>query len=520
MEIAFYGACKTVTGSCHLVKTKDTNLLIDCGLYQGSKALKERNYGDFPFDVEDIDMVVLTHAHIDHSGLLPKLIKMGYAGPVITTKATMDLCSIMLPDSGYIQELEVERKNRKLARADQPLLEAIYTHFDANAAMLQFRALDYGLKVALSPTITVRFNDAGHILGSAIVEIWVDEGEGATKIVFSGDIGNNHQPMIRPPAIIDDADYLVMESTYGSRKHNNLGDRKELLLEAIKDTFKRGGNVVIPAFAVERTQDILFYLATLELDGRLPECNIYVDSPLAISATEIFQVSASYFDDDAKTAFKRIWQSPEVLDKINMVRTQEESRKLNEEKTGNIIISASGMCEAGRIKHHLKHNLWRPESSVVFVGYQAEGTLGRQIVDGKPLVRIHGEYVAVKAKIYNIEGFSGHADQDELVRWISDFTKRPKKVFLVHGESEAMDVLRSMILSEIGCEVIIPEWKQVFDVTKDHIRHIDTFEFSPKETEKLYKDVLNRLTNMYDENLKSHAYHELYSKLKNIEKAL
>jgi len=439
LQIKFYGVCKTVTGSCFLIETKDTKILVDCGMYQGTKALKERNYGEFLFDPSSIDYLILTHAHIDHSGMIPKLIKKGFKGPVIATKATIDLCSIMLPDSGYIQEIEVERKNRKLARAGKELLEPIYTHLDATRAITQFKSMDYDLQIKLSPSIYIRMRDAGHILGSAIVEMWVKEENRTTKLVFSGDLGNYNQPIIKNPTIIDEADYLIMESTYGNRLHQNLGDKKEILLNIIKDTFERGGNVVIPAFAVERTQDLLYYLGELEQEKRLPKCDIVIDSPLAISASEIFNISAQYYDEQAQEIYRQLGRSPIMLNSLRMARSREESVMLNEKKSGTIIISASGMCDAGRIKHHLKHNLWRPESSVVFVGYQASGTLGRMILEGKKLVRIHGEEIAVNAKIHNIDGFSGHADKKALFRWVESYKKKPKKIFLVHGELEGME---------------------------------------------------------------------------------
>ncbi|HHY04900.1 MAG TPA: MBL fold metallo-hydrolase [Thermoanaerobacterales bacterium] len=519
MKLTFYGACKTVTGSCFLIETKDTNLLVDCGLYQGPKSLKERNYVDFPFEPSKIDFVILTHAHIDHSGLIPKLIKKGFRGDIITTKATVDLCSIMLPDSGYIQELEVERKNRKLARAGQPLLEPIYDHIDANKSMLLFKGLDYGLKVSLSPTITIMLNDAGHILGSAIVEMWVNEDGEETKLVFSGDLGNHSQPIIKDPTIIDEADYLIMESTYGNRLHNDEGDKKELLLQIINETFERGGNLIIPAFAVERTQDLLYYLGLLEQEGRLPDCDIFVDSPLAISASEIFRVSVQYYDDITRKAFLKSGKSPIVLKNLKMTRTADESRKLNEIKGGAIIISASGMCEAGRIKHHLKHNLWRPESSVLFVGFQAYGTLGRQILDGQKVVRIHGEDIAVKAKIYNIDGFSAHADKDALINWVKSFKKPPRKILLVHGELDAMFELQKAIESKLSLNVIIPEYRQSFILKPKDIESRE-ISLTQKEVDFLFNAIKNKLDSMYESDVSRNNFDELYNKLKNIEEVI
>jgi len=520
LKISFHGACRTVTGSCTLVETDDTKILVDCGMFQGSKDLKELNYGEFNFSPAEIDYVILTHAHIDHSGLIPKLVKKGFKGTVIATKPTTDLCSILLPDSGYIQELEVERKNRKLARAGKPLLEPIYTHLDAKRALMFFSTLDYNLKVDLTPTISIRFQDAGHILGSSIVEIWAKENNYETKVVFSGDIGNLNQPIIQDPTVIEETDYLVMETTYGNRLHKNIGDKQELLLQIIESTFLRGGNVIIPAFAVERTQDLLYYLARLDFEGRLPDCKIYVDSPLAISANEIFKVSVKYFDDETKAAFDKIWESPGILQRIVMTRSAEESKKLNEVRTNAIIISASGMCDAGRIKHHLKHNLWREESSIVFVGYQAPGTLGRQILDGKKQVRIHGEQIAVNAQIYNLDGFSGHADQKALLQWFDSFKRKPKEVFLVHGEPEGMEVFKNLLLERYDLEVHMPELYQTFDLRYGQVKTYDIEGPTEKDIAYIYANIINKLSELYKTNLERQEIKQLYEKLKLIENAI
>ncbi|MCR4430791.1 MAG: MBL fold metallo-hydrolase [Tepidanaerobacteraceae bacterium] len=518
MKLTFYGACKTVTGSCYLIETEDIKILVDCGMYQGPKELKERNYGEFLFNPAEIDYVVLTHAHIDHSGLLPKLMKKGFKGPIITTKPTMELCSIMLPDSGHIQELEVERKNRKLLRAGKEILQPIYDHIDAGKVMLQFKGLDYELLTELSPTVSIRLRDAGHILGSAIVEMWIKKDEEKIKIVFSGDLGNYNQPIVNDPTNIDYADYLIMESTYGNRIHEKIGDKKEILLRIIEETFERGGNLIIPAFAVERTQDILYYLGILEKEGKLPDCDIYIDSPLAISASEIFKSSVQYYDEETRKAYEISGQSPIILQKLKMARTQEESMRLNEVRGHAIIISASGMCEAGRIKHHLKHNLWRPESSVLFVGYQAEGTLGRQIIDGKKTVKIHGEEIAVKAKIYNIEGFSAHADQPALLKWVSSFNKLPRKVFLVHGEIEGIEKLKELLEKTLALDVIVPEWKQSFELPEKQVSASE--KLTDRDLELLYNTVLSKLNQIYKTNMEKNDLELLYDKLKSIEKVI
>jgi metallo-beta-lactamase family protein len=517
LKLAFYGACRTVTGSCFLLETEQTKILVDCGMYHGPKELKERNYGDFPFNPGEIDCVVLTHAHIDHSGLLPKLVKKGFKGNIFATKATMDLCSIMLPDSGHIQELEVERKNRKLKRAGQTLIEPIYDHFDANKAMLQFKGIDYDIPAIISPDVTIKLKDAGHILGSSIAEVFVREGNKEIKMVFSGDIGNLNQPIIKNPTKIKNADYLIMESTYGNRTHQDMGDKKELILKIIKDTFKRGGNLVIPAFAVERTQDILYYLGKLEQEGRLPACDIYVDSPLAISASEIFKVSVQYYDDESRKIFESTGNSPIVLKNLTMTRSVEESRKLNEIKSGAIIISASGMCDAGRIKHHLKHNLWRAESSVLFVGFQAEGTLGRKIIDGQKIVRIHGEDIAVNANIYNLDGFSAHADQPALLDWVKSMEQLPEKLFLVHGEPTGMAELKGLFETELGVDVEMPDWQESFTIGEEKTT---PFKKTQKDIDLIYNALVRKLEEMYKHKTVEEDFDQLYRKLKDIEKII
>ena len=352
------------------------------------------------------------------------------------------------------------------------------------------------------------------------VEMWVKENKVETKIVFSGDIGNLNQPIVHDPTVIQEADYLVMETTYGNRLHKNIGDKQELLLQIIESTFLRGGNVIIPAFAVERTQDLLYYLSRLDLEGRLPDCKIFVDSPLAISANEIFKVSVKYFDDETKAAFGKIWESPGILKRIVMTRSAEESKKLNEIKTNAIIISASGMCDAGRIKHHLKHNLWREESSVVFVGYQAPGTLGRQIVDGKKQVRIHGEQIAVNAQIHNLDGFSGHADQEALLQWFDSFKQKPKEVFLVHGEPDGMEAFKNLLLERCDVEVHMPELNQTFDLKHGQVKTYDLAGPTEKDLAYIYANIINKLSELYKVNIDRQEVKQLYDKLKAIERAI
>jgi metallo-beta-lactamase family protein len=523
VEITFYGAAKTVTGSCHLIDTGKTKIMVDCGMFQGSKKIKERNYGDFPFDPTQIEYLLLTHAHIDHSGLIPKLVKHGFKGQIIATGATLDLCSIMLPDSGHIQEMEVERKNRKLKRAGEPLLEPIYTSQDAYKAMKYFKGIDYGLVIALNDNISVRFNDAGHIMGSAIIEIWIKQREQTLKIVFSGDLGNYNQPIINDPVTIDEADFLIMESTYGNRLHKDSGDKEELLFKIIKETFDKGGNVIIPAFAVERTQDLLYSLNNLIEKGKLRDVDIFVDSPLAISATEIFCRNIQYFDKETREKYETLGECPLFLPNLKFTRTTEESKALNERKSGAIIISASGMCDAGRIKHHLKHNLWRSESTILFVGYQAEGTLGRRLVDGEKLVKIHGEEIKVKARIENMDGFSAHSDQKDLIRWVKKFRTPPQKIFLVHGEEESCYYLANELTKETGIPTIVPEYLQSFiiqdnlDVIISKLQEGLAQRITAGEVKGYYKDILDKLQIMVHKYMSNGQYEQALKKLQEIE---
>ncbi|MDK2835547.1 MAG: metallo-beta-lactamase family protein [Thermosediminibacterales bacterium] len=525
MEIQFLGAAQTVTGSCHLIDTGSVKILLDCGMFQGSKALKERNYMDFPFTPADIDFVILSHAHIDHSGLLPKLVKHGFKGQIITTRATADLCSIMLPDSGHIQEMEVERKNRKLKRAGKNLLEPIYTAQDAHETMQYFKGVDYDLLINLNENVLLRLRDAGHILGSAIIELFVKENGKTIKLVYTGDLGNKEQPIINNPTYIEEADYVIMESTYGSRLHKDVKNKLEKLRSIIKDTFRRGGNLVIPAFAVERTQDLLYYLNILEQEGELKGIDIVVDSPLAISATEIFRHSIQYYDEESRKYYIKNGKGPLSFPNLTFSRTADESRQLNERKTNTIIISASGMCDAGRIKHHLKHNLWREESTVLFVGYQAEGTLGRRILDGEKKVRIHGEEIAVKAKIEEIDGFSGHADQMILLEWIKSFKKPPKTVFIVHGEADSSKALSELINKEAGFKTIIPKYLESYTlhpvkVEQKAINEQTLRKVTEKELIASFNDMLKNLTIYYQNGFKEGRYTDLIGKFEEINNLL
>jgi metallo-beta-lactamase family protein len=471
LKLQFIGAAKMVTGSCYLLEVNQHKILIDCGLYQGSRAIRERNYQDFPFDSKEIAYCLITHAHTDHTGLVPKLFKDGFKGQVIATKATVELCKIMLPDSGHIQEMEVERKNRKRFRAGLTPLNPIYTAQEAADCIEHFRGVEYDESIDIFPDFRIRFRDAGHILGSAMIEIWVTEDGKEEKFVFSGDIGNDDQPYIHDPSTIIEADYIVMESTYGNRFHGNTVDKMQKLKTIIEETFKRGGKLIIPAFAVERTQDLLYYINQLYEEKQIEPVDIYIDSPLAIKATEIFRRSFRYFDRETQELIKQ-GDDPLNIPKLKFTHSAEESKALNNVKGRAIIIAASGMADAGRIKHHLKHNLWKPECTVLFVGYQAEGTLGRRLVGGEKLVTIHGEEVVVRARIEEIDGFSAHADQHGLLHWVEGFSKPIKEIILVHGESQAQLELAGKIKELTGKEPLIPELGETFNWDVNELQRI------------------------------------------------
>lgn len=458
MRLEFLGAAHTVTGSCYLLETMEKQFLIDCGMFQGARRIRELNYERFPFNPAGIEAVILTHAHVDHCGLIPKLVKEGFKGTVYATQATCDLAQIMLPDSAFIQQSDAESFNRKNQRRGEEPVEPIYSIDDAMESLKHFVPMPYEQEFTLGDNnnIKVKFFDAGHIIGSAIVDLQVTEGEKTTKLVFSGDLGQPKQPIIKDPTIIKGADFLVVESTYGDRQHK-LYDKETKLLEIVNDTMDRGGNVIIPSFAVGRTQTLLYYFHNLWKQGRLDgDIPIILDSPLAISATRIFMKNFQDFDEEAMEMFgkgEKLTEFPQ----LRICETPEESRALNSSEGSAIIISASGMADAGRILHHLKHNLWRPESTIVFVGYQAEGSLGRRLVEGLKRVRVMGEEVAVKAQIQVLNGFSAHADTNQLMDWINNFqSPRPAKIFIVHGEAQGQEFLKGRIQKEYQGEAYIP----------------------------------------------------------------
>jgi metallo-beta-lactamase family protein len=444
MEVQFLGAAECVTGSNHVIRVRDKTILLDCGLYQGRDADLGKNQG-FQFDPKEIDLVILSHAHMDHSGRIPLLYKEGFTGDILCTKATMELCQVMLLDSAHIQEMEVQWRNKKLVRKGLKPIEALYSSQNAQECLKHFKSYSYGEEIKPFDGLSIVFKDAGHLLGSAIIELEMEEKEGrSVKLVYTGDLGNFNIPLIKDPTFITEADYLIMETTYGDKLHNNFKDVLKELANIIKETFARGGNVIIPSFAVGRAQEVIYALNKYVEEEILKDITVYVDSPLAEKATKIFENNRNIFDTKAKEMEKH---DNNILSfkGLHFTHSSEESMKLNEFKKGVVIISSSGMCDAGRIKHHLKHNLWRKENSIVFVGYQAEGTLGREILDGNKMVRIFGEDIYVAASIHNLQGLSGHADRNGLVNWIESIKIKPKQVFLVHGDKNAQKSFKELL---------------------------------------------------------------------------
>lgn len=509
MKVTFLGAAKTVTGSNFLVEGAGKKFLVDCGLYQGNAETELANDEDFMYDVNEIDFMLLTHAHIDHSGRIPKLYTSGYRNPVIATKATCDLCSIMLPDSGHIQETEIEWKNRKRLREGKDPLPPLYTAKDAIDSLELFKPVRYDEIIDIDENIKVRFNDAGHMLGSSIIEIWITEEGQTQKIVFTGDLGNNDMPLLDAPTMIDSCDYLVMESTYGNRLHIRNDEKATMFLNIVAETLNNGGNVVIPSFAVGRTQEVLYEINKLKDSHKddeefqkkyreLMEAPVFVDSPLAISATEVFKKNTDLFDEEVK---KEIESGDHPLDfpGLQFTQTADESKALNELNVASIIISASGMCEVGRIKHHLKHNLWDSKNTILFVGYQAPGTLGRSIVDGAKKVKIFGEEIAVNARIEYIEGYSGHADQEWLLNFVYSFINKPKHIFLVHGEIEGQRVLKDIIVETTEIPVTIPDFGEVYRLDES-LKLVDRIERPEKYNYKYLRlSILDRIETLKEE---------------------
>jgi len=459
VNVTFLGAAREVTGSCYVIETGTTRFMVDCGMFQGGREAPARNRRPFDLDPKAVDFVLLTHAHIDHSGLLPKLVNEGFKGPIHATWATIDLLGVMLPDSGHIQEVEAARALRKQKNSKRIGAAAtpLYTVQDAMDCLQQLSPHAYDEWLVPHPGIRCRFHDAGHILGSAIIEIQVSEGSRTTTLVFSGDLGQPGRPILRDPSVIAAADVLFIESTYGDRMHKELPATLEELAGVIEHTLEsRRGNVIIPAFAVGRTQEIIYSLHQLTRQGRLRDLNIFVDSPMATAATRITMQHLALFDEEARRLAD--WRAAGgSLPYLKFVGSVDESMALNRIRSGAIIISASGMCDAGRIKHHLRHNLGRSECSVLITGFQAQGTLGRRLVDGARRVRLLGEEISVRASIHTLGGFSAHADQRALLNWADGFRQPPRQVFVVHGEETAALALAHRLQTDKGWTVSVPE---------------------------------------------------------------
>ena len=468
MKLEFLGAAHEVTGSCHYLEFADKHVLVDCGMEQGPDLYVNQ---EIPVNASTIDYVFVTHAHIDHSGLLPMLYNHGFRGQIFTTTATHQLCEIMLKDSAHIQMFEAEWKNRKAKRAGRPEVVPLYDMNDAVGVLGHFVSCDYHSVITVCEGLKVRFVDAGHLLGSSSIEMWISEntaeGVEERKIVFSGDIGPGNRPLIKDPEYLTSADYVVMESTYGDRTHETPPDYAVELARVIRDTFTRGGNLVIPAFSVGRTQEMLYFIRRIKMENLLPEFQnfeVYVDSPLAVEATTIFGKNVQDCFDDTALALVQQGINPIGFPGLRMAITSDESKMINFNDKPKVILSASGMCEAGRIRHHLKHNLWRKDSTILFVGYQVPGTLGNMLLNGAKEVKLFGETIEVQAKIENLPGISGHADVNQLTKWVSMFDPKPKRVFIVHGEDKVTEQFAAHIHEELGLEAYAPFSGDAFDL--------------------------------------------------------
>lgn len=496
MKLMFIGAAHEVTGSCHYLEACGKHILIDYGMEQGVNIYEN---AELPVEAPLIDYVFLTHAHVDHSGMLPLLYAKGFRGQIFTTEASADLCSIMLRDCAHIQMQEAEWKSRKAKRSsDVQYTEPIYTMEDADGAIKRLVPCQYDKEISICDGIKIRFTDIGHLLGSASIEVWMTEGNETRKVVFSGDIGNENQALLRDPITTAEADYVVMESTYGDRLHSkDKPDYAGELARIITDTFRKGGNVVIPSFAVGRTQEMLYYLRHIKehrMCPEFPDFDVYVDSPLAVEATGIFLKNGiECYDEEAAALIKR-GINPITFPGLHLAITSDESKAINFDSTPKVILSASGMCEAGRIRHHLKHNLWRPESTILFVGYQSVGTLGRALIEGVDEVRLFGEPIEVRAQIMKLAGISGHADREGLLGWISAFEKRPTRVFVVHGEDAVTDAFAQTLIDECDLDAYAPYSGTKFDLINN------TFDYeavgtriTPAKKGKPASGVFNRL---------------------------
>ena len=465
MKLTSYGAAEEVTGSCHLIEVAGHRILLECGLVQGRREDEARNQEPFPFPADSIDAVVLSHAHIDHSGRIPMLIKAGFTGPIYTQQASVDLCRIMLKDSGYINEKDAEWENKKRERKGLPLIEPIYTAQDGEQAISQFQGIDYDERRTILPGVDVRLRDAGHILGAAIVELWLTEKDETRKLVFSGDLGHNGRPILRDPSTIDSADIVLMESTYGDHLHRGWQETYDELGAVFEKAREDDGNILIPAFAVGRAQALIYLFAKHWDEWGLDRWQIFLDSPMAIEATEVhFRYSELYRPEASK--FWNIGAHHDVSDIVYFSRTSSDSMRINQIRSGAIIVAGSGMCTGGRIRHHLKHNVWREDCHIIIVGYQERGTLGRALVDGVDEITLWGEDIRVAATVHTVGGLSAHADQGELIEWYRAFQKSPP-LYLVHGEPDAQNALKDKLSQEVGIDARILKRAQPIDLLLD-----------------------------------------------------
>jgi len=462
MHIEFYGATSGVTGSCHILRANGETILLDCGMIQGRREEMEKNRKPFPFSPDEISAVVLSHGHIDHSGRIPLLVKQGYRGPIYTQNATGDLCDILLQDSAFLQEKDAQYENKWRARKKKPLIEPLYTVDDARAALSNIVGLRYREKREILPEIHIRYRDAGHILGSCSVEIWLNENGKERKVVFSGDVGQYDTPILNDPAVIENADHLIVESTYGNRRHRDRQSTIDEMGEIIRDAAHHKGNLLIPAFSVGRTQEILYYLGKYHQEWEMDRWQVFLDSPMAIRASKVYWEYPHLYDEEATKLRKKVHEMPELRN-LHLTQSPKESMAINRIKTGAIIISASGMCTGGRIIHHLKNNISRSGAHIMIVGYQANGTLGRKLVDGHPSVRIHGDEYWVKAEIHTVGGLSAHADVDDLMRWVRNFKSKPH-VHVVHGDTEPKQDFRDKLESELNLQATIPGPGDIFEL--------------------------------------------------------
>jgi metallo-beta-lactamase family protein len=464
IRVTCLGAAGSVTGSCYLIEnSKGEKILVDCGLFQGTRELEDRNWMEWGFDPGEIETLLLTHAHIDHSGRIPKLVKDGFKGKIIVSPPTAELCEIMLLDSAHVQEMEVEWQSRKNKRQGKKGILPLYSTGDAQESLQYLSSVERDRVVTMDSGMRFRFRNAGHILGSSLVELWIDDAQKEIKVVFSGDLGRRDQLIVKDPYEVTDADFLFVESTYGNRLHRSFDDSKAEMLEAIEYAVSNNEKVIIPSFAMERTQEILYMLGQFSREGSLPDIPVYLDSPLAIKVTEVFRNSEGCYDEDARAILDRGFDPFDVPNLIFTPST-EESIAINAKSGSAIIISASGMCTAGRVKHHLKHNLWRSGASIIIVGFQAEGTTGRKIVDGDKYVKLFGEDVAVKARVFTIGGFSAHADQAGLLKWIGNFSRTRPRVFIVHGEPTAAQSLAEKVEERFQFDTYVPKWKETLSL--------------------------------------------------------